>query len=114
MKAKPIVPCPLKFLRAGFKSVTDAAGLVHIGRGGLQGCLLSHLATALNLPISTADTLLRRLADAGYIVRFSRTNTTGRGYWWVVTVKGWELLTQSAEVEMFPDALKMPMPGGGK
>lgn len=114
MKAKAIIPCPMKFMDAGVENLMDAAVLVHVGRCGLQGCTLASISDAVKkrgkaLSLSTCDCVTRRLHAAGWITRFTRSNTTGKAYWWVVTVKGWDLLTRAPVVGMFPDAMKMPM-----
>lgn len=111
MKIKPIIPCPRKFLDAGLESMIAGAVLVQIGRCGLQGCRLDMISENVkkrgkSLSLSTCDFVTRKLQEEGWITRFTRTNARGRAYWWVVTSKGWALLTQAPDVDLYPDALK--------
>lgn len=105
MKLKTIIPDPLKFLRAGINTTAQAAVLVHIGRTGLQGCRIDEAAASCRMSYNTVQGIAYLLLEAGYATRFSRSNRQGRAFHWVVTVKGWELLTQAPEVELFPGAL---------
>ena len=110
MKLKTLTPDPATMLRAGLTTLSDAAVLVHAGRCGLCGCTINDLMESVRIPYNTASQCADRLRDAGFLTRFSRTNRRGRAYWYVATVKGWELLTTPADVHLFPDALKGSMP----
>lgn len=111
MKTKSIIPDPLKFFRVGINSMQQAAILVHVGRCGLQGCRIDAAGDALRMSTSTVNSALGKLQDAGLVVRFGRTNRRGRAFYWTVSVRGWELLTSGADVDLFPCALEA-MKGG--
>lgn len=104
MKLKTIQTDPLKFLRGGINTMQQAAVLVHIGRTGLQGCRIDEIADSCRLSASTVACIATNLQAAGYATRFSRSNRKGRAFHWVATVKGWDLLTQPADVDLFPGA----------
>jgi DNA-binding MarR family transcriptional regulator len=104
MKIKPIIPDPLTFLRAGINSMQQAAVLVHVGRTGLQGSRINQVTDATGISASTVQGIACILQDSGLLTRFARSNSRGRHYHWVVTVKGWDLLTTSPDLGMFAGA----------
>jgi DNA-binding MarR family transcriptional regulator len=110
MKLKCLTPDPATLLAAGLNTLSDAAVLVHAGRCGLSGCTVNELSDALRMPYGTITQCLERLRDLGMVTRFSRTNRRGRAYWYVVTVKSWEVLTTQPDVHLFSWASK-PLKG---
>lgn len=106
MKPKQLIPDPNTFLQAGFRSLRDCAVLVHLGRCGLNGCTVEGMAAAVRAPYNTIYASLQDLAAEGWLLRYGRANSRGRKALYVVTKKGWALLTTPPELEMFPDALR--------
>ena len=110
MKLKSLTPDPWTMLNAGLTTLSDAAVLVHAARCGLNGCTVNELSEALRMPYGTIAQCLDRLKDLSMVTRFARTNRRGRAYWYVVSVKAWEVLTTPPDVHLFACATK-PLKG---
>lgn len=106
MKARQIIADPLALDRAGITSCKHAAVFVHMGRCGLVGSTIARTAEALQMCPSTVRSLIGKLEEDKLIVRVFRANSKGRTVQYVVTVKGWEILTKPADLAMFPWAMK--------
>ena len=115
MKAKPILADPLAAFGAGVRHMVDFAVLVHIGRCGLHGATRQGIVDCV--PGSGYRIIwcaVDRLAEMGMIVAYGKNNSQVRASRYVVTVKGWELLTRPADFTMFPDAMKPLVEGGSR
>lgn len=105
MKFKPIIADPATMFAAGLRSLNQAMALVHLGRCGLQGCTVKGLSEALeSMHESSAYSVLEKLRDWGMVVHYCRQNSQGRASRYVISVKGWEVLTSVPDFSMFPDA----------
>lgn len=111
MKYKPIIADPLRLHDAGIRSLGMAATLIHIGRCGLVGTTIPRMKDDLKMSASTLDFHVGGLVDMGLAVTASKANSKGRPINYVVTVKGWGLLTTPPDFSMFPwahSAIKLP------
>ena len=104
MKLKSLQPEPLVFYRHHLR-IVDAVVLTHLGRCGLQGASRVSTEEATGIHYSTVATSFRRLQDAGLIAEYSKANSRGRTMRFVISHKGWELMTTPPELELFPDAV---------
>jgi DNA-binding MarR family transcriptional regulator len=105
MKPKILIVDPNHLRTAGLSGILDACVLTHIGRCGLQGARIPDMSGSLRINISTLHTVMDRLVELKLITRSSQSNARGRANLWVVTVAGWELLTRTPDLSMFPDSL---------
>lgn len=105
MKFKPILADPATLYDAGLRVVSHVVLLVHLGRCGLQGATVGSCAHALKrMPEGTIYSVLEKLRAAGWVIHYCRQNSQGRAGRYVISVKGWELLTRQPDFSMFPDA----------
>lgn len=101
---KPIIADPLRLHRMGLRNLMDMAILVHIGRCGLLGSQRTSIAELLGVSYDTARCGVDRLDDLKLITCISRDHKQGGPMNFVVTGKGWKLLTHPADFSMFPHA----------
>jgi hypothetical protein len=101
---KPIIADPMKLYTLGVRNLMDMAILVHVGRCGLVGCGRQAMASALGVSYETARSGIDRLEDLGMVTAASRSNGIGRAFCYVVTLRGWNLLTEPADLSLFPHA----------
>ena len=102
MKTNPIIADPMALDRVGVVSTKQAGVLIHIGRCGLVGTTIPEMSTALRINGSTLTHIVGVLVDLKLITSAVRYNKQGRARNYVVTVRGWNLLTEPADFSMFP------------
>lgn len=100
---KEIIPDPLALLSAGVRNVLDAAILIHIGRCGTNGTTRPELVRQIpGHPYSSMTSATDRLTDLGLITAVSKLHKTGTPHCFMVTGKGWKLLTTPGDFAVFP------------
>jgi hypothetical protein len=99
---KSILPDPYALHAAGLRTLTDALVLVTIGRCGIVGARRQGMTELLRVPYATVRSSVERLCDLGLVCEASRDNGTGCAINFLVTRKGWELLTTPADLGMYP------------
>jgi hypothetical protein len=105
MKPKPIIADPLILDRAGISTTRQAAIFIHIGRCGLIGTTIPQITEALAINHSTVrETIYILSEDLKLVTEAGRSNTKGRAFNYVVTIRGWQLLTSPADFSMFQHA----------
>lgn len=105
MKFKPIIADPALLHAAGLRSLNQAMVLVHLGRCGLQGATVKGVSAAMQcMHESSSYSVLEKLREWGMVVHYCRQNSQGRAGRYVISVKGWEVLTRIPDFSMFPDA----------
>ena len=102
IQTKPIIADPLRLYELGLRNLMDMAIIVHIARCGLIGARRRSLANHLNVHYETIRTGTDRLWDLGLITNASRDHGPGLAHNFVVTVRGWKLLTEPSDFSMFP------------
>lgn len=99
---KPIIADPMRLYALGLRNLMDMAILVHIGRCGLVGARRTSIAEMLGVSYDTARSGVDRLQEHRLVTVISRDHGPGLAHSMVVTLKGWKLLTQPADLSMFP------------
>jgi len=107
---KPILPDPITLHRAGLNTLHQASILVHIGRCGIQGTTVPSMAEVVGLNNNTVHTNVGILEDLKLVVHYAKKNSQGRAKLYVVTKRGWELLTTPGDFTLFPDATSAMKP----
>ena len=93
--------------RAGITTCRQAAVLIHLGRCGLAGTTIPAMIDALRMGASTLCCIINHLTTHGLVVDYTRRGSKGRARLYIVTVKGWEVLTSPADFSAFPNALAL-------
>jgi DNA-binding MarR family transcriptional regulator len=110
MKFKPIVADPLVMYQAGMRTLSQVVILIHLGRCGLHGATVRSITEAMaHMPEGSVYTILEKLLEMGWITRYCRQNSQGRAGRYVITVKGWEIITKVPDLSMFPGADGKPV-----
>jgi len=107
---KPILPDPWTLHKAGLNTLHQAAVFVHLGRCGIQGTTVPGTAEALNINLNSVHSTMGLLEDLKLAVHYAKKNSQGRAKLYVVTKKGWELLTTPGDFTLFPDATRAMKP----
>lgn len=108
MKPRTINPDPFLLDRANVITLRQSAVFIHIGRCGLLGTTIPAITECLGYSGGTVTNIIDTLQGLELIMPTSRANSQGRARNYVVTVKGWELLTAPADFSMFPH-IQVPM-----
>ncbi|MFZ9938464.1 MAG: hypothetical protein ACO3JG_15610 [Luteolibacter sp.] len=93
---------PLLIHAAGVRTMTELVLFIHIGRCGLVGCRRRDLAQRFRIAYETVVCACERLAELKLITEASRDTGRGCAINYIVTRKGWELLTTPADFSLFP------------
>ncbi len=97
----PIVADPLALDRAGVCTARQMAIFIHVGRCGLCGVTIPQMTAGLRVCGSTVTSVVNGLLELGLVTSAGRSNAKGRTITYVVTVKGWGVLTAPADFSMF-------------
>jgi len=109
MKLKPLQPDPATFYRQNM-GIVDAVVLTHLARCGLQGASRCSTAETTRICYGTLSSSFKRLQAGGYLTEYTQANTRGRTVRFVITARGWQLMTTPAELELYPDAVNPLVP----
>ncbi len=104
MKIKPIIADPHTLDNAGIRTMRQASVFLHIGRCGLVGATIPGISEALKINGNGLDHVIHLLVDLGLITDYTRKTGQGRARLYVVTVKGWGVLTHAPDLSMFVNA----------
>lgn len=89
---------------SGLNTLGQAAVFVHLGRCGLTGASIPSTGEALGMNLNTVYSAFTILEDLKLAVRYAKSNRQGRCFLYTVTRKGWRILTEGANLELYPDA----------
>lgn len=107
---KPLVPDMDALYECGIRYLLDASVLFHIGRCGTAGGHAPEIARATRTDHHKVKASLDRLLALKLIVITARSNGRGRLRTFVVTGRGWKLLTQPQDFQFFPHAAPILRP----
>lgn len=104
---KQIIPDPQALLAAGVCNVVDAVVLVHIGRCGTNGTMRMQMMREIpGISYSSLKLATDRLENLKLITVASKLPLSGTPFVYMVTGKGWKLLTHPGDYTMFPQTVK--------
>ena len=104
MKPRAIIADPLHLDRVGVTTTRQAAIFIHVGRCGLLGTTIPAASKVLGFHVSTVAQTMDALCEARLVTAYGRASGQGRAINYVVTGRGWEVLTAPADFSMFPHA----------
>lgn len=107
---KTIMPDPVRLFRYGVRNLMDLAILVHIGRCGLTGARVGETAALLEVDPHTVWSGIRRLRALKMVTKGGQMTRPGSPHWFVVTVGGWELLTDAPDYSPYGSGEKEMQP----
>lgn len=106
---RALCPDPLGLYHLGLRNLLDLCVLIHIGRTGIIGTTRAQIRETMatgTQPIRVGYQTLRsstdRLADLGLITNINRLHKRGSDLVFVVTKTGWEILTTSPDLHLYP------------
>ena len=103
-KHQTILPCVLTMRAAGIEYLLDACLLVHLGRCGPQGSTKPLISSAMSITYDATRASMDRLEALELVAPYTRQATTGRADVWMVSPKGWSLLTTPAVLPAYKHA----------
>jgi DNA-binding MarR family transcriptional regulator len=106
---KPLLPDMDSLYEAGVRHLLDASVLFHIGRCGTVGGHAPEIARVTKTNHHKVTAALDRLQALKLVVITARANGRGRRRTFLVTGRGWKLLTQPQDFRFFHNAAPIPL-----
>jgi hypothetical protein len=109
MKERSLCPDPLGLYHLGLRNLLDLCVLIHIGRTGIHGTTRKRILEALRaserplrIAYETIVSSTNRLQDLGLITTNGRLHKQGTDLNYILTKHGWEILTTSPVLTLYP------------